>query len=61
MLQFSESLVRELRNLRKETESIVIGGRVKSMENYERLMGRLEGYQFVEDALKGLLEKNLED
>jgi hypothetical protein len=31
------------------------------MEQYGQLMGRLEGYKFVEDLILDLLKKNPED
>jgi len=61
MLQFSESLLKELRKLRRDTEDLVLNNRVKSMEQYGQLMGRLEGYKFVEDLVLDLLKKNPED
>jgi len=38
----------------------VVSGAVKDMEQYKFLMGRLEGYRFVEDAVKDILSKNLD-
>jgi hypothetical protein len=61
MLQFSESLLKELRKLRRDTEELVLSNRVKNMEQYGQLMGRLEGYKFVEDLILDLLKKNPED
>jgi len=58
MLDFAESVQREVRKLRKATEERVLGHGVTSMEQYKQLMGRLEGYTFVEDAIKQLLDKN---
>jgi methyl coenzyme M reductase gamma subunit len=58
MLDFAEAVQREVRKLRKTTEEQVLGHRVISMEQYKQLMGRLEGYTFVEDAIRQLLEKN---
>jgi hypothetical protein len=37
---------------------MIVNGSVKDMEQYRFLMGRLEGYRFVEDAVKELLDKN---
>jgi hypothetical protein len=37
---------------------MLMSGGVKDMEQYRFLMGRLEGYRFVEDAVKDLLSRN---
>ncbi len=58
MLQFSESVLHAVRALKKQTEEMVITGTVRDMEQYKFLMGRLEGYKFVEDAILALLQKN---
>lgn len=58
MLQFSESVLHAIRALKKQTEEMVITGTVRDMEQYRFLMGRLEGYKFVEDAILALLKKN---
>jgi hypothetical protein len=57
MLKFAEDLLHEIRRMRRDTEQLVISGSVKSMEQYKHLMGRLEGYQFVEDVIKERLDK----
>lgn len=61
MLQFAEQLQAELRKLRSNTESMVIGGGVKDMEHYKFLMGRIEGYRFVEDTIQRLLKQTTSD
>lgn len=58
MLQFSESVLHAIRALKKQTEELVITGAVRDMEHYKFLMGRLEGYRYVEDAVMALLKKN---
>lgn len=58
MLQFSENVLLAVRSLRKQTEEMVINGAVRDMEQYKFLMGRIEGYRFVEDAILALLKKN---
>jgi hypothetical protein len=58
MLQFSESVLHAIRALRKQTEEMVISGAVRDMEQYKFLLGRIEGYKFVEDAIMALLKKN---
>ena len=58
MLEFAEKVMFTVKRLQKETEDRVITGAVKDMEQYKFLMGRLEGYKLVEDAVKELLDKN---
>lgn len=58
MLELAESILGELRRLRASTEAIVVSGAVRDMEQYKQLMGRLEGYVFVEDAIKDLLKRH---
>lgn len=57
MLQFTERLQAEVRKLRTSTETMVISGGVKDMEHYKFLMGRIEGYKFVEEAIQRLLKQ----
>lgn len=58
MLEFAEKTLFAIKRLQKETEDRVVSGAVKDMEQYKFLMGRLEGYKLVEDAVKELLDKN---
>ena len=58
MLKFTENLLYEVRRLRQDTEQLVISGSMKNMEQYRQMMGRLEGYQFVEQLIHDLLKKN---
>jgi len=58
MLEFAECVMNEIRELRYDAERHVLDGSVKSMEQYRHLMGRLEGYSFVEQAIRQLLQKN---
>ena len=58
MLEFVENLHRTIRELESDTQDIVIAGKVKDIEQYKFLMGRLEGYRFVKEAVNGLLRKN---
>ena len=61
MLEFSEALLKEIRRLQQDAESLVLNGSVSDMERYRFLMGRLEGLRFSEQAVKDLLSKNKED
>lgn len=58
MLEFVESLRKELRKLQVDTEQLLLTGAVRDMEQYKFLMGRLEGYRFVQDAVTVLLHGN---
>jgi len=58
MLEFAEQVFFIVSRLRVDTEKLVTAGSVKDMEQYRFLMGRLEGYKFVEEAVKDLLSKN---
>jgi hypothetical protein len=58
MLEFAEKVLFTVKRLRENTERMVVNGAVKDMEQYRFLMGRLEGYKFVEEAVKDLLDKN---
>ena len=57
MLEFAEHVQLAIRRLREDTAQMLMSGGVKDMEQYRFLMGRLEGYRFVEDAVKELLSK----
>jgi len=61
MLEFSEALLKEIRRLQQDAESLVLNGSVSNMERYRFLIGRLEGLRFAEQAVKDLLSKNKED
>ena len=58
MLEFAEHVQLAIRRLREDTAHLLLNGGVKDMEQYRFLMGRLEGYRFVEDAVKDILSKN---
>ena len=58
MLEFAEKVLFAVKRLRDDTERLVVNGAVKDMEQYKFLMGRLEGYRFVEEVVKELLNKN---
>lgn len=60
MLEFTEKVLNSVRRLRKETHDIILAGNVHDMEQYRYLMGRLEGYSFVEIEIQTLLERNKE-
>lgn len=58
MLEFAERTLIAIKVLRRHTEDILVSGNVKDMEQYKFLMGRLEGYKFVEMEVQELLSKN---
>ena len=58
MLELVENLQKAIRDLEQETARMILDGRVKDMEQYKFLMGRLEGYRFVREEINGLLRKN---
>jgi len=47
-----------IRRLEKQTGDMILSGSVRDMEQYRFLMGRLEGFRFVEEAVRELLSKN---
>ena len=57
MLKFTENLLYEIRRLRQDAEQLVISGSMKNMEQYRQIMGRLEGYTFVEQIIQDMLKK----
>jgi hypothetical protein len=58
MLEFVEKLHRTIRDLERETQDIIVSGKVRDMEQYKFLMGRLEGYRFVKENINSLLRNN---
>jgi len=58
MLEFAEAVFVQIKRLRKESQEMILNGRVQNMEQYKFMMGRLEGFNFVEDAVQEILKKN---
>lgn len=58
MLEFAEKTLLSIKGLRRQTEEFLVNGGVKDMEQYRFLMGRLEGFKFVEMEIQRLLDKN---
>ena len=58
MLEFTERMLIAIKNLRHQTEALIVNGSVKDMEQYRFLMGRLEGFKFVEMEVQNLLNKD---
>jgi hypothetical protein len=61
MLQFAESVLRDIKKLQEDSESIVLNGTIKDMERYRFLMGRLEGIKLVEQIIRERVGKHSED
>ena len=53
-----------LKKIKEEKEAVTIhmaNGRPKYFEEYQRLVGRIEGLNFLEDEILGLEKKFIED
>ena len=61
MLEFAESVVKELRKLREDSEAIILNGTINDMERYRFMMGRLEGIKLVEALIQHELSKRTTD
>jgi len=59
MLEFAESILKEIRKLERDTETMILSG-VTDMERYKYLMGRLDGLRLVNEAVRVQLEKREE-
>ncbi len=57
MLEFTEALLHEIKELRRMTQDLILAGGIRDMEQYKFLMGRLEGYKFVEESIQILLRR----
>ncbi len=61
MLEFAEAVLKEIRQLQRQAEQIVLNGTITDIERYRFMMGRLEGLKMVEDSVKSLLKKVTDD
>jgi len=61
MLEFAESVMKEIRKLQVDTEAIVLNGTISDMERYRFLMGRLEGIKLVDQIVRDNVGKYTED
>lgn len=57
MLEFAETVLKEIRKLQQDSEAIVLAGSIADMERYRFMMGRLEGLRMCEDSVKKILER----
>jgi hypothetical protein len=58
MLEFAEAVQSSIRRLQRDTEAMLVAGKPQNMEQYKFLLGRLEGFRFIDEAVKDLLIKN---
>jgi len=61
MLEFAESVLKDIRKLQIDSEAIVLNGTIKDMERYRFLMGRLEGIKLVDQIIRDRVGKHSED
>jgi hypothetical protein len=61
MLETTEKIFKELRQLRSDTEALVLNGSIDDMERYRFLMGRIDAYKMVESMMRDILSKRIED
>jgi hypothetical protein len=61
MLEFADAVLKEIRKLIADSETIVLNGTISDMERYRFMMGRLEGLKMVEMSVKELLNKRAPD
>lgn len=58
MHEFAESVLREIKQLERDTEELVLNGSITSMERYRFLMGRLEGIRIVREIVRDKVQKH---
>ena len=58
MHEFAESVLREIKQLERDTEELVLNGSITSMERYRFLMGRLEGIRIVLEIVRDKVQKH---
>ena len=61
MLEFAESVLKEVRKLKTDSETIILNGSISDMERYRFMMGRLEGIRLVDELIRQQLDKYSED
>lgn len=61
MLEFAESVLKEVRKLKTDSETIILNGSISDMERYRFMMGRLEGIKLVDEIIRQQLDKYSED
>jgi len=58
MLEFAETMLKEIRRLQEDSEAIVLNGTIANMERYRFMMGRLEGLKMTEDLVKNMIKES---
>ena len=61
MLEFAESILKEIRKLQADTETFVLSGAITDMERYKFMMGRLEGIKLIDTLVRDQLTKRTSD
>ena len=61
MLEFAESVLKEVRKLQEDSEAIVLNGSISDMERYRFLMGGLDGIKLVDQISRDGLDGCSED
>jgi hypothetical protein len=61
MLEFAESVLKEVRKLKTDSETIILNGSISDMERYRFMMGRLEGIKLVDEIIRQQLGKYSEE
>lgn len=57
MLEFAETVLKEIRQLQSDAESIVLNGTISDIERYRYMMGRLEGLKMSEELVRSLIKQ----
>jgi hypothetical protein len=57
MLEFAETVLKEIRQLQSDAETIVLNGTISDMERYRYMMGRLEGLKMSEQLIRSLIKE----
>ena len=56
-ISLAQFILDVVRKKKDQVTELVMAGGVKDMEHYGRLMGNIDGLEYVEQELKSLLEK----
>jgi hypothetical protein len=61
MLEFAEAVLKDIRELRKSSEEIVLGGSITDMDRYRFLMGRIEACKLMEESVRERVKRHSQD
>ena len=56
-INLAQFILKLVRDKKTQVSEVLVNDGVKDMEHYRRLMGNLDGLEYVEQELKSLLEK----